>query len=107
MGEQQGEGAWARVLEEVAGKFLVQYQDVAHRLDSIDARLQTGEERMARLELVAHTSPCETSRGLVTEQKERKEVILRSEARRWNVAMIVLTSVLSFGFAMLIYAIKG
>jgi len=102
---QQGEGAWARVVDEVANKFLVQCEAISRRLDSIDARLQAGDERMARLEKIAHASPCDSARGMIRESRERKEVVLRSETRRWNVFLVVLTTVLTLGFAMLLQAI--
>lgn len=103
---QQGDGAWARVLEEVSTKFLVQYEAITHRLDSIDSRLQAGDERMARLETIAHVTPCESARGILRESKERKEVVLRSEARKWNLFMVLLAAVMTFGFALLLQELR-
>jgi hypothetical protein len=42
---------------------------------------------------------------MIRESRERKEVVLRSETRRWNVFMVVLTTLLTFGFALLLQAI--
>jgi hypothetical protein len=110
--EQQGgaEGPWGRALDLISERLYGQFLGLSARLAVIEQRLQERSEqedsRMAKLEAIAHRSPCEPSkRHFALHDKadgERKEVVLRYEARKWQILVIVITAVLSFGFSMLL-----